>query len=189
MSTIIYLHGFGSTGVSPKSQALIESFPDATVLTPTMSITPLEIIKKITELVRVATSFPVIFVGTSLGGFWANYFAQTCGGLAVIVNPSTRPAESLAAKIGKDIRNYQTGEQISITQSDIEQYAACRDVIMRDYNGVTVHAFFAKDDDVLDYNDAISDLQFFKTCVVTENGGHRFDKNWSQVIDLLRTLV
>jgi predicted esterase YcpF (UPF0227 family) len=189
MSTIIYLHGFGSTGVSPKSQALLEAFPGDTVLAPTMSVTPSEIIDQITAVVRAATSFPVIFVGTSLGGFWANYFAQTCGGIAVIVNPATRPAESLAAKIGKDIRNYQTGEQISITQADIEQYAACRDALMREYNGATIHAFFAKNDEVLDYNVAISDLKFFKTCVVTEDGGHRFDENWGQVVDLLRTIV
>lgn len=189
MPTIIYLHGFGSTGVSPKSQALIEAFPDADVIAPTLPITPAAIIHAVSEIVHTATSYPIIFVGTSLGGFWANYFAQHFDALAVIVNPATRPAQSLAEKVNKELYNYQTGEPITVTSDDVFQYTECQALAKANYNGALVHAFFAENDEVIDYTKSIADLKFFKTCTITATGGHRYDENWGQVIETVKSLV
>lgn len=189
MPTIIYLHGFGSTGVSPKSQALKDAFPNADVIAPTLPVTPSLIIQTVSELVRKATAYPIIFVGTSLGGFWANYFAQHFDALAVIVNPSTQPAKSLAEKVNKELFNYQTGEPIVVTADDVFQYIECQKEIAIRYNGALVHAFFASDDDVVDYTTSVSDLKFFKSCTITPTGGHRYDENWGQVIERVKTLV
>lgn len=187
--TIIYMHGFASVGNSPKSQALRAAFPNSTVHSPDLPIDPTKIIAVISKIVHEATEFPIVFVGTSLGGFWANYFAHKFDAPCVLVNPSTVPVDTMTSRIGTDIKNFSTNEPIVITDQIVAQYAELQAEASELHNGALVHMFLAMDDCLLDYRTALVNLPYFKTIVVTADGGHRYDAHWPLIITRIKELV
>jgi predicted esterase YcpF (UPF0227 family) len=183
---IIYLHGFGSAGDSPKSQALRAAYGDDAVISPDLPMDPDAVIAKIATIVHENKEYPIIFVGTSLGGFYANYFAQRYDAPCVLVNPSTSPSKTMAARLGKHT-NYVTGQEFEITDRHVATFAAMEDAI-KDQNGALISLFLAEDDDVLDPTIAMQYFPFTRTKVVTKDGGHRFEKHWDAVVDHIRTI-
>lgn len=109
MATILYLHGFASAGAGPKVDALREAFPDHAVLAPDIPTDLVQAQALLDGVVRKITSYPVIAVGTSLGGFWANYLAQVYDMPAILVNPSTEPAVTMASKLVKLLKTTGPG--------------------------------------------------------------------------------
>lgn len=97
-STLIYIHGYGSTGNSDTAnslRALLEN--EFEVITPTYNgSNPIEAAMTLDDAVTSASAGKVIIAGTSLGGFFANYLARKHNRPAVIVNPTLRPSQSLA---------------------------------------------------------------------------------------------
>lgn len=187
--TVIYMHGFGSTGNSPKSQALRAALPNSTVHSPDLPVDPAAVIDIVTKIVREATSFPIIFVGTSLGGFWANYFAHKFDAPGVLVNPSSCPVDTMSARVGVDITNYATGEPIIITADYVTQYKRLQEEAAYLHNGALVHMFLAMDDSLLDYRTALVNIPYTASLQVTEDGGHRYDVNWSKVVTKVKNLI
>jgi predicted esterase YcpF (UPF0227 family) len=56
----------------------------------------------------------LLFIGSSLGGFWAQRLAPEFGARIVLINPSMRPDETLARHIGR-YRNAATGGETVLT--------------------------------------------------------------------------
>ena len=188
MKTIIYFHGFGSVGTSPKSIALRQAFPDYDVHSPDLPDSPTDVIQLVDHIINSATKFPIVLVGTSLGGFWANYFAQRFDMGCILVNPSTRPDISMPPRIGQELKNYSNGNPICITQTIVEQYTACVNELAKNYDGSLVHLFIAEDDDLLNPQWAIDNLPNPKSIMITGDGGHRFDTNWHLIINKLNSM-
>ena len=188
MSTIVYLHGFASVGKSSKSDQLIKEFVEDNVYAPNLPIDPDETVTVVSEIVRNSTSFPVVFVGTSLGGFWANYFSQKFDAPCVIINPSINPDISMAARLGSN-RNYLTGEDIIITADIVEKFKKYKNEASSLYNGALVNIFLAKDDDVINYEETCKTLIYYNSLTITETGGHRYDTKWDTVVSKLKTLL
>lgn len=189
MSTIIYLHGFASVGKSAKSDALIAEFGSDNVYAPNLPIDPDDTFKIVSDIVHNATSFPVMFVGTSLGGFWANYFAQKFDAHCVIVNPSVNPDVTMEARVGTVNTNYLTGEDIVITPEIVQKFKKYKDEANTLYNGSLVNIFLAKDDDVIDYNNTLKTLTYYNSLTITDDGGHRYNNKWNTVVSKLRNLL
>lgn len=187
--TIVYLHGFASSGTSKKSQLLKEVFGDSAVFAPDLPFDPDQVIEVVDSIVSKVTNYPLIFVGTSLGGFWANYFAQKYDAIGVLVNPSSRPDVTMSEKVGTTVLHYQTSEPIVITDNHIEKFTMYRLEAQNLQNGNLIHLFLAKDDDVLDMKVALKDFKYFKTCTITPTGGHRFESEWSLVVEQLKKLT
>ena len=187
--TIVYLHGFASSGNSKKSQVLKAHFGHEQVYAPDLPIDPEQTIAIVEDIVAKVTTYPLIFVGTSLGGFWANYFAQKYDAIAVLVNPSTRPEVTMQTRIGIPLTNYSTGEPILVTQDHVDKFSKYKSEAEALYNGSLVHAFLAMDDETLDYKIALQDLQYFKTCTMTPDGGHRYDVNWPKVVEQIDKIL
>ena len=190
MATVLHFHGFASSGTSEKSQALIDTFgKDHTVISPDLPFSPAQVIELVTDIALRVRDFPLVLVGTSLGGFWANYFAQKFDAPCVIVNPSTDPAFSLKSRVGQTVKNYATGVDIQVTQADLELFKQLRADTEKIQNGALVNLFVAKDDDVIDHTVPLAVFKHTKTTVVTEDGGHRFAANWPLVIDCITQLI
>ncbi len=189
MPTIMFFHGFQSSSQSSKATSLKERLGDTNVIAPDMSPNPLKVLAQVDQLVAEVTEFPLVFVGISLGGFWANYFAHKYDALCVIINPAITPSKLMKPRVGQTFHNHHTGEIIDeITHSDVGVYKYLEDELAELYNGALVHLFLAADDDHLDHREAIDTLRFFQNCRITQDGGHRFKKHWPEVIDFISDL-
>lgn len=188
MATIIYLHGFMSAGDSPKSQALKKEFGDANVIAPDLPIHPNDVIKFMNKLVRQIKNYPIIFVGTSLGGFYANYFAQKYDCPGILVNPATVPSKTLYRAIGYN-KNYKTGEDILWTLEDVEQLAQMEKEVSTIHSGGLVNLFVAKDDEVIDADETLRNYPYTVHTSVYDTGGHRFENNWADVIARVKAIL
>lgn len=195
MATIIYLHGFASVGNSAKSQAIRAAFPDTTVIAPDLPVDPDQVIEIVNKLVADAVAAQpdtqLIFVGTSLGGFWANYFAHQYHARAVLVNPSLQPSQTLYAALEKLTVNHKTGEPVTVTEQDLWKFDKLEDEIIDCPLGDDlVDVFLAKDDDVIPWQRVMRQIDDqFRSCTITETGGHRYDTEWSRVVDQIGSII
>lgn len=184
---IVYLHGFASSGTSAKVDKLRERFGDENVLAPDLPFDPSQVINLVND---IATKFiytrkvgeKLVFVGTSLGAFYANFFGHAYDCPVVIVNPSSNPSESLKARLGPNV-NYMTGEEFMVSIAHMDQLALMRKHVADHYSGALISLFVARDDEVIPFESMLENFPFTSKLVVTEDGGHRFTKHWDLVVD------
>lgn len=187
---IIYLHGFGSSGTSSKVDALREKFGAENVFAPNLPFDPIEVFNLVNTLVyaNYGKYSKIVFVGTSLGGFYANYFAMYHDAPAILVNPSCKPSETLRIKLGVN-KNYATNEEFMVELAHLDVLVSMRKHIERDYNGSLINLFVAKDDEVIPHE---IPLEYFKHTAMTkvvDTGGHRFTEHWDMVMDRVSELL
>lgn len=182
---IVYLHGLGSSGVSYKSDTLKETFGNENVLSPNLPLDPTQTIELVTALVSplLANNEVVTFVGTSLGGFWANYFGQKFESQCVIVNPMLIPGDAFVDRIGTLVTHYDTDETTLFTPEIVRGFKHAQTEVTKTNTGL-VSMFLARDDDVIDYRTTLEQMQGVDT-YITDDGGHRYEENWDMVVALL----
>lgn len=191
---ICYLHGFASSGVSSKVDMLRKRFGDNQVVAPNLPFDPNEVYTLVNDIVRekyykdVSSNRRLIFVGTSLGAFYANYFGHLFDCPAVLVNPSVRPSETLKARLGVN-KNYMSGEEFLVSIAHLDTLDSMKSYISENYTGNLINLFLAKDDEVIPYKIALEEFKFANHICVTEDGGHRYDKNWNLVVDKIGDLL
>lgn len=193
---VIYLHGFRSAGASPKVDALKAAFGAENVFAPDLPFDPAEVVKLVADLIHTRylnksprTRDKLIFVGTSLGGFYANYFGQLWDCPAVLVNPSTMPDKTLLDRVGVN-KNHMSNEEFMVTLAHLDELAKMRNRVTAIYDSSLVNLFVAKDDEVIPYQIALDSQTFpFPNFVkVTETGGHRFSSQWDLVVNRIKEL-
>ncbi len=126
---IIALHGFGMTGdgddFCQEVKALAEEHGHVG-LTPTYpSNNPHLAHIYLTGYTKSKMEYhnsDAIFVGHSLGGFWARHLARTFGAsYLVLANPSLHPWQSLQPYVGAN-RNFCNNEQFELAPNDAAAY-------------------------------------------------------------------
>lgn len=172
---ILYIHGFNSAGGGHKSQEISKMFPDCQILSPTFDYkNPADVQRKLDSTIRIQKINVV--VGTSLGGFFAIYSSAKHKIHAVIINPTTKPSETLKAMIGKQ-KNYVTKETYQFTDSDLRKYS---DFENKTYSKLTIdssllHFALSTDDELLGDHHYLETL--FPDCHdfnYFDQQGHRF---------------
>lgn len=102
---LLYLHGFRSSPRSAKAQqmaAFVQAqHPDVHWWCPQLPPSPAEAAKLIADGTAGWPSARTAVVGSSLGGFYATWFAQQTGCKAALVNPAVNPARDLERYIGE----------------------------------------------------------------------------------------
>lgn len=98
---IVYFHGFNSSPKTEKVNRLKLAFPDDYVYAFPINIDP-DIANKDLEMAidsvlidHLNEDVEVIFVGTSLGAWWANKFGTLYHCPALLINPCEDPAKTL----------------------------------------------------------------------------------------------
>ncbi|WP_158965183.1 YqiA/YcfP family alpha/beta fold hydrolase [Chachezhania sediminis] len=125
----------------------------------------------------------VTFVGTSLGGFWANYYAQIYGVTReILVNPAVDPAEQLKQFIGI-LAVEKRNQVIDVTAEAVESYRA-RTVAPQP--GIDRLVILSRDDAVLDYRlaERAYDLPD-TTMLIFDDGGHTVDMRQARYLDAI----
>ncbi len=179
---IVYLHGFGSTGQSLKSDMLKKHFGENNVFSPDLNINPNNTEELINTFIKKENPESLVFVGTSLGGFWANYFGQKWDAPSIIVNPAPIPSINLlkAASFAPDA---------GLTRIHLLEYANREMWLSTNTNGKLINMFLAADDELLDYEDALIAHPYTAFTCITPDGGHRYVKHWNEVIERVDTVL
>ncbi|WP_426138615.1 YqiA/YcfP family alpha/beta fold hydrolase [Psychrobacter sp. TWR1-1-1] len=211
---LIYIHGLGSDANSTKGM-LLEKYcqhhhPDINVLRPDLNKSPQDVFDKLISLVEEwGSDSKVVFVGSSLGGYFSTLVSNHTGCAALLLNPSTQPHVTLQRfahdlllnndsnegqgedKLPKNQILYTTTGGWDITSADLQWFA--------DHQLSEVHypkkiAVFIKEGDEL-LNPELSKAFYQEqgsTVILQAGGDHRFSDFGEQlpmVINMLQDLV
>lgn len=178
---IIYLHGFASSGNSAKVSQLKQHFKDTMVVAPDLPPDPQKAIEMIKGIVKNAHSKgekKFLFLGTSLGGFYAWYASALFDSPAILVNPCIHPHETTKQWLGRN-KNFGTGKEFEWLQEHLDQLNEMTKWVNSHYKSKLISIEVAMDDALLDAKEIISHFEASEVNV-HDTGGHRFD-NWSDV--------
>jgi predicted esterase YcpF (UPF0227 family) len=168
---LIYLHGFNSSPQSHKAQVLgrylAERGLGACYACPALPHQPEHAVAVIeTELAR-APKGPVTLVGSSLGGFYATWFAEKYGLKAVLVNPAIRPHRDLRALLGVQ-QNLHSGEEYELTEAHLARWSQ---LFVPAITSSRYLLLVETGDELLDYHEAVEKYAGAKQ-VVVRGGDH-----------------
>jgi predicted esterase YcpF (UPF0227 family) len=176
MTALVYLHGFASSGNSTKVTRIREAFPDHTVIAPNLSHLAMRnklVLDILMDELIKEHSGDILVIGTSLGGFWADYMALKYNLKGLIINPSTTPHLTLRKYIGQTIEGFRWSEPDCDEYFDIWYEHLLR---FRQKSNSPRTVLLAKDDDVLDYDIAANKYRNVANVVIYDDGGHRFER-------------
>jgi predicted esterase YcpF (UPF0227 family) len=159
--TIVYFHGFNSNSNTEKVGLLKKAYPEADVIAPNIPFASYNhTYNYLKEWLKehLPGEGDIIFVGTSLGGYWCHIMAEEFGIQAVVINPCLSPKAEIAKLDNK---------KDASTYPDIGKE--------KWHHTVPKVVLLAKDDEVFDHTKA-QDLYKDKAGIVTqETGGHRMN--------------
>lgn len=211
---LIYIHGLDSDANSTKGM-LLEKYcqhhhPDINVLRPDLNKSPQDVFDQLISLVEEwGSDSKVVFVGSSLGGYFSTLVSNHTGCAALLLNPSTQPHVTLQRfahdlllnndsnegqgedELPKNQILYTTAGGWDITSADLQWFA---DHQLSEVNYPKKIAVFIKEGDEL-LNPELSKAfyqQQGSTVILQAGGDHRFSDFGEQlpmVINMLQDLV
>ena len=176
MTNFVYIHGFNSA-YNPDSDKVKNLQTLGKVWGVTYdSFAPYDDILSSLKTLFSTMDLPedVVFVGTSLGAFWATECAKAFGAPSVIINPCHSPKEMLQKYIDIEHINYLTGQKQTLTQESVNSYNDRK--IHEELTGYWYYPLLILDmgDEVIDSKRTISLMKSFRK-VIFQGGSHRFD--------------
>lgn len=170
MGRILYIHGFASCGDSNKSRVLREHFGEDQVLNPNLPFSPANAIRFLERELLQHRDIDLL-VGSSLGGYYADWLNSRYQIPSVLINPSTVPFETLESQRGEHTR-YCDGETfIWDDQQLFELQKFFRPVPARAERYLVL---LQTGDEILDYRLAAQRYRE-KEVIIEDGGNHRFE--------------
>ena len=177
---ILYLHGFTSGPQSHKAQALGTHMRERGLgekfICPQLPASPRAAIALAADL--IAHHGVTTVVGSSLGGYYATYLAQTHDLRAVLVNPAVVAHLSLQAYIGPQQWLY-TGESFEFTRQHIEELRVIEVPALSKPERFWL--LVEEGDETLDYRHAVARYAGARQTVLP-GGDHSFTR-WGDYLD------
>lgn len=152
---ILYIHGYNGAPNGPKLDMLRKKYRGATITAPLHDSIPDHVFKLLDEIVSDFDMCDDVIIGNSLGGFWASFFAIRYGVPALLINPVVAPSQSLN-RIG-----------CSFAEDYVEY-----EKMVKTGKLVPRSVLLARNDEVLDYRDALKYFACDCEVKVLELGGH-----------------
>ena len=119
--TILYFHGFKSSSKSSKAQSIknfiAKNAKNTKIIIPDLDDNFQNAHNQIEELIRLSGS-NIVFMGSSLGGYYASYFSQKLKKKAVLINPAVHPLKDFEVHLGEN-ENYSSGKKFNISSKEI----------------------------------------------------------------------
>lgn len=177
---ILYLHGFTSGPQSHKAQALGARMRECGLgdkfVCPQLPASPRAAIALCKDLIEQHGVTTV--VGSSLGGYYATYLAETFDLKAVLVNPAVVAHLSLQNYIGPQ-RWLYTGESFEFNLEHVEELRAIEVPVLSKPQRFWL--LVEQGDETLDYRDAVRRYLGARQTVLA-GGDHSFTR-WGDVLD------
>jgi uncharacterized protein len=180
--TILYIHGFKSSGNSNKAQILRKHF---NVIAPDLPVSPMLSFETLREI--IVNDKPQFIVGSSLGGFYALVLASELEVPTLLINPSVYPSESLKDQIGEHER-FGSGEEFTFTAQDLNELKELEGWWKLE-DSFNRNLFLAMDDELLDSKKTFN--LFEKHCNSIKSfvdGGHQFSQ-FESTIPIIKELI
>ncbi len=168
MKHVIYFHGFASGPNSGKVLELRKHYES--VFAPFIPYRFDEdvLVDQIKTFLKT-NSKPgdqILFVGTSLGGYWASLMAEAFDGRAVVFNPSVDPSEDLMKYLGNNV-NYSTGNPFILKEDAVKSFVKLTDSV----NVYVPYAVICTKDKEVNVENAIN---LFENKVFIVSDDHQF---------------
>jgi len=177
---ILYLHGFTSGPQSHKAQALAGRMGERGLgdflLCPQLPASPREAIALTTQL--IGQHGVTTLVGSSLGGYYSTWLAETFDLRAVLVNPAVVAHLSLQDFLGPQ-RWLYSGESFDFTRAHVEELRAIEVPVLSKPERFWL--LVEEGDETLDYRQAVSRYTGARQTVLP-GGDHSFTR-WDDYLD------
>ncbi|MCR4602080.1 MAG: esterase [Prevotella sp.] len=134
--TLLYVHGFGSSGQSGTVSRLRTVFPNARVIAPDLPIHPEEAISLLRHLCEEEK--PDLILGTSMGGM---YTEQLRGFWRICTNPALMIADTMQAHGMTGTQQFQNPRQDGIQTFYVDK------ALVKEYRQQSEHRFEDLDDE------------------------------------------
>jgi predicted esterase YcpF (UPF0227 family) len=179
---ILYLHGFTSGPQSHKAQALGKRMNERGLsrqfVCPQLPASPREAIALAESL--IARHGVGTVVGSSLGGYYATYLAETFDLRAVLVNPAVVAQLSVKDFVGPQ-RWLYSGESFDFTRGHVDEL---RDIEIARLSKPEHFWLLAEEgDETLDYRQAVERYRGARQTVLA-GGDHSFTR-WDDYLDAI----
>ena len=152
---LLYLHGFRSSPQSTKAQMMAQRMaqdhPEVTFWCPQLPPSPLEAMQLVTQGIAQWPHASMAVMGSSLGGYYATWLAETRGCRALVLNPAVFAARDLARHVGEHTSWHDASERFVFKVGYLAELEtlACQGLNQPAH----YFALIAKGDEVLDWRE------------------------------------
>ena len=167
---LVYLHGFRSSPRSSKAvitgnavKALSTADNPVEWYCPQLLASPQQSMDMVTSYIDQSKADRMVVIGSSLGGFYANYLAEKYGCKAVALNPAVRAARELAPHVGM-MTSYDSDEPFDFRSEYIDELKAMQ--VQRISIPSRYFLIAAKGDELLDWKEMAEFYQGAKQLVL-----------------------
>ena len=168
-TTLMYIHGYGSTGNAVKAQQLHAMFPDARLVAPTFdydTLTPQEVYRRLQSI--VADEKPRLILGSSTGGYYALCCTHFFDGPIWCVNPVRDIVDTIERHLA------QGGDNIAQRLSEYKTFDQQVFQQLKPRDG-QLHFALSTDDELLgDHRPLLAMFPNYGSVVWKDRCGHRF---------------
>ncbi len=175
MTSLVYIHGFLSSPQSHKALQvkawLAEHRPDIDYHCPALSAYPDEVKADLEALIASLGDQPIYLMGSSMGGFWSTWLAETYDLPAILINPAVKPTALMPKYVGLELQNYHNEERYTLGEKDIE--ALLRLERVTPDSAENYWLLVQTEDETLDYRQAV-DYYRNSRQQVEQGGDHGF---------------
>lgn len=181
MRKLIYIHGFASSGNSTKGGFLKNVYGNFAV-TPSLTCHPKDDIVELEQIISEVIN--PLLIGSSLGGFYAEYLSRKNNLDALLINPLTDVCD-IYPYIGQH-KYFETGQYFNFTNEDYQNLIHFSDS-MTDFELVNGNrsVLVAKDDNVIPYQKTVDHFTGKNDSMyIHDTGGHTFNR-----LDLIKEYI
>jgi predicted esterase YcpF (UPF0227 family) len=156
---LVYLHGFRSSPRSSKAVMTAEGIKTMSIpehyfewYCPQLLVSPRESMVMVEERIQHSDADRLVVIGSSLGGFYANYLAEKYSCKAVVLNPAVRAARELAPHVGM-MTAYDSDEPYDFRPEYIDELKTLQ--VEKISNPSRYFLMAAKGDELLDWQEMV----------------------------------
>ena len=182
---IIYIHGWNSSGNARKAELLKEELANNAeyeVISFTLKSHPREAIRQLAEIIKSEKVVrKVHLIGSSLGGYYAVFLAESLDLKAAMINPAVWAYKIFENDRGENI-NPNTNEKYIIDQEWVD---SLEEIFIENPNKSRFLVLLQTGDETLDYRYAEKYFSGAKT-IIDEGGSHSFEDLESKIPEMLQ---
>ena len=188
---LVYLHGFRSSPRSSKAimtgeavKALSNSINPIEWYCPQLLASPKESMDMVTTHIDQSKADRMVVIGSSLGGFYANYLAEKYGCKAIALNPAVWAARELAPHVGM-MTSYDSDEPFDFRSEYIDELRALQVDAITDPQRYFLIA--AKGDELLDWREMVEFYPDARQLILegSDHGIADYEDHLSLVLDFI----